>query len=364
MTSGRSRGRLARAAAGMVVAGTLIGACGSGPARRASAPSTTTPPSTAAPATAPATTAPAAPTAAVCPLTHLPAPHGKVPQRPALAIKVENLPQARPQYGLASADVVYEEPVEGGITRFIVIYQCHDASRVEPVRSGRLIDPEIVSQYGAHPLFGYAGGIQPAVNAIDSSPLVDVGVYRAVNAYWRDPNRYAPHNLITSTAELYAYAAGIHVAETPPPPTFTFGPMGAGWSPAASVHIGYTYSDLTWTWRPSAGVYYRSYSDTGPATLGDGGQITASNVIVMHVVMYPSQYVEDPTGIHENLLTLTGSGPAQVIRNGAVINGTWRRPTLSATTTYVDAAGHPIPLTPGPTWVELVPTTVAVNVTP
>jgi hypothetical protein len=362
MRPGRTKWRWARAGAGALALGGLITACGSGRSHTAAlrVPAATTP-TTALPTTTP-TAAPAPPT---CPLTDLPAPGGQVPQRPALAIKVENLPQARPQYGLAATDVVYEEPVEGGITRFIAIFQCHDSARVEPVRSGRIIDPEIVRQYGAHPLFSYSGAIQAAVEAIDSSPLVDVGVYRAPQSdFWRDPARFVPHNLATSTAALYRYAAGQHVAQTPPAPTFSFGPLPAGAVPAASVHIGYLYSDLTWTWRPSAGVYYRSYSDTGPATLGGGGQISAANVVVMHVHMYPSQYVEDASGIHENLLTLTGSGPAQIFRNGAEISGTWNRAGLGDITTYLDPAGRPIALTPGQTWVELVPTTVGVNVTP
>ncbi len=164
---------------------------------------------------------------------HLPADRpagagGRVPPRPALAVKVENLPQARPQYGLSAADVVYEEPVEGGITRFIVIYQCHDAGRIEPVRSGRLIDPDIVRQYGAHPLFAYAGAIQPVVDKVDSSSLVDVGIYRApLSAYWRDPDRYAPHNLISDTAVLYAAGAAQHAPPTPPPPVFHYGALPA-----------------------------------------------------------------------------------------------------------------------------------------
>ena len=67
----------------------------------------------------------------VCPLSGV-NPKGSVPSRPALAVKVENLPAARPQTGLSWADVVYEEPVEAGITRFIAVYQCQDASRIEP----------------------------------------------------------------------------------------------------------------------------------------------------------------------------------------------------------------------------------------
>jgi hypothetical protein len=286
-----------------------------------------------------------------------------VPERPALAVKVENLPVSRPPYGLGTADVVYEEPVEGGITRFIVIFQCRDASRIQPVRSGRLIDPDLVRQFGTHPLFAYAGAIQPVVAKVDSSSLIDVGVNRAPHAYSRDPARPAPHNLVTSTAALYAAGAAQHAPATPPAPVFHYGPLGTH-SPATALHIAFPESDLTWTWRPQTGEWSRSYSDTGPATLGGGGEIATANVIVMRVVLYPSQYVEDPTGAHENLLVLTGSGPAQVFRNGAVVNGTWQRHSLSDLTEFVDAAGHPILLTPGQTWIELVPTTVHVTVTP
>jgi hypothetical protein len=90
----------------------------------------------------------------------------------------------------------------------------------------------------------------------------------------------------------------------------------------------------------------------------DGTQIQAANVVVQQVVLHPSPYVEDPTGIHENVFPLTGSGPATVYRNGAAIRGTWSRPSLGDVTTFRNAAGKPIPLAPGPTWVELVPAKV------
>jgi Protein of unknown function (DUF3048) N-terminal domain/Protein of unknown function (DUF3048) C-terminal domain len=352
----------------------LLSACGS--PHKTAAPPPTSPPSTTAGTTPPTTvhhskiakkTVAAATVApAVCPLTDTPAPGGQVPSRPALAIKVENLPLARPQYGLSAADVVYEEPVEGGITRFIVIYQCHDASRVEPVRSGRLIDPEIVEQYGAHPLFAYAGAINAAVSAIDSSSLIDLSAAAApASVYPRDATRYAPHNLMSSTNALYAYASSLHGPQTTPPVSpLVFGPGSSSATAAASVNIDYAYSNLTWTWQSASHTWVRSYADTGPATMGEGGVISAANVIVMKVQMYPSPYVEDATGVHENLLTLTGSGPAQVLRDGTVTTGTWSRPDLSANTQYLDSSGQTIALSPGQTWIELVPTTVPESVTP
>ena len=144
--------------------------------------------------------------AIVCPLTGLPAPGGQIPDRPMLAIKVENLPAARPQYGLDKTDIVYEEPVEGGITRFIAMYQCQDASRVEPVRSARTTDPEILVQYGT-PAFGYADAAGYVENAVKRVKAIDdVNWQNVPSAYHHDASRAAPHDLYTSTKELWKAA--------------------------------------------------------------------------------------------------------------------------------------------------------------
>jgi hypothetical protein len=134
---------------------------------------------------------------AKCPLTGID-PKGEVPNRPPLAIKVENLPAARPQTGLSYADIIYEEPVEAGITRFIVVYQCTDSSKVEPVRSARLTDPGILVQFGK-PLFGYSGAVPQVMQKVREAGLIDVNADKVVKAYHRDPAREAPHDLYTST---------------------------------------------------------------------------------------------------------------------------------------------------------------------
>ena len=296
-----------------------------------------------------------------CPLTDLPAPGGSVPGRPALAVKVENLPVARPQYGLGEADVVYEEPVEGGITRFVVVYQCRDSARIEPIRSARIVDPAIVDQFGRHPLFAYSGGIGPAVAAVQSSSLVDVGVDRAPGAYFRDAARPSPHNLASSTHALYTAASSDQSSAAPPASVFSYGPAPSGAAPTASVHIAYPASDVTWRWDAETHAWLRSYSNGQAAATAEGGQISAANVVVMKVVVYPSPYVEDATGVHENLVTLTGSGSAQVFRGGVTVKGTWSRPSRRETTRYLDASGRDIALADGITWVELVPTTVPVT---
>src|SRR5438034_5514922 len=159
---------------------------------------------TSTPTTAPSSPAPPP----VCPLSGVRV--DAVRPRPALAVKIENLPAARPQTGLSWADLVYEEPVEAGITRFIAVYQCQDASRIEPVRSARFTDIDVLKEFGK-PLFGYAGGVGQVINAVRAAGFIDVNytTARAAKAYHRDPNRQPPHNLYTSTKALYAAANGL-----------------------------------------------------------------------------------------------------------------------------------------------------------
>lgn len=279
---------------------------------------------------------------------------------------MDNLPAARPQWGLDKADIVYEEPVEGGITRFIAVFQCHGADRIEPVRSARLIDPGLLEPLG-HILFAYSGAIQPVVDKVDApgSLLEDVGGYKAPEAYWRDPYRSIPHNLVSSTAALYKAATALHYPEKPPPAIFSYGPPGPGATPAAGVAIHFPIDTVTWRWDRRAGVYYRSYSDTGPATLGDGQQISASNVVVMLMHEYVTKYSEDALGAHENGLILRGSDPVWVLRDGAVLYGRWYRSRLDRPYVFRQAKTHRlVHLTPGNTWVELVPEGTDVAVRP
>jgi hypothetical protein len=292
-----------------------------------------------------------------CPLTGQPAPHGQVPDRPALAIKVENLPEARPQAGLDRADVVYEEPVEGGITRFIVVYQCHDAGRVGPVRSGRTTDPKVLVQFG-RPVMGYAGGQAPVVRAIDRAGVIDVNYNIAISAYTRDDSRPSPHNLYTSTRALWKAAKA---KEGPPAPVFAYDPELAGPSrKARTVHLPFSsYSDVFWRWSRTQAAWLRSHG-TVPHVLEDGSQVQAANVVVMQVQVRSGPIV-DAAGNHSPEVELTGSGKAYVFRDGRMIVGRWERPSLKDVTTFVTKAGAEIALAPGVTWVELLPDTVGVQ---
>jgi hypothetical protein len=337
-----------RALLGVVVAVLLIGGGigavvllgGKAGVTQGTGPTPTTPP--------PTTLAPPP----VCPLSGV---RGPVPQRPALAVKVENLPSARPQTGLSWADIVYEEPVEAGITRFIAVYQCQDASRIEPVRSARFTDVDVLKQFGT-PLFGYAGGVPQVIRAVRSAGIIDINftTARASKAYHRDPNRQKPHNLYTSTKELYAAAKGLFQPEAPKP-LFTYTAKIRGIGKKASVaHVPFSSSsDVFWRWSGSKKVWLRYHGDV-PHLLSNGAQVSARNVVVQ-VVKTELTDVTDTNGVRSPRAITVGSGKAYVLRNNKVIAGTWVRKSADDITKFLDRQGNEIPLAPGNTWIELLP---------
>jgi hypothetical protein len=357
-TRARSRGRTAAQALALVAAGGLLASCAAGPP--AAAPNRPASPG----ATHQAATGPTAPTAdtgPVCPLTGTPAPGGKVPRRSALAVKVDNYPTARPQTGLTGADIVFEEPVEGTITRYVAVFQCHGAT-VGPVRSARNIDIGILGQFG-HPLLVHVGGIQPVISDIEASPLSDfeLGAYTSVIQH--PAGRVAPYDTYTSTTAIWQIRG---TADTPPQPVLTYSSKVPAGSAVQSVSIPFSvYSPVDWRYDAKEQRFLRYYR-TAPDTLANGVQNSAANVIVQFVHVTYGPWTENTEGgleVQANLST-HASGDALVFRDGVEIQGQWARTTLGQPTRFTTTSGAAIAMAPGTTWVELVPSTVSVTATP
>jgi Protein of unknown function (DUF3048) N-terminal domain len=196
-----------------------------------------------------------------CPLTGEEAPSESVLGRPALAIKVENIDEARPQSGLLEADIIWEEEAEGGITRFIAVYHCQDATRVGPVRSARPVDPPILMLFRT-PLFGYAGGVAKVEQEIAEAGVIDLNYIDAAEAYTRDPNRSAPHDLYTTTQALRREAGGRGRA---PEALFTYeddAPERKGTRPGREIVADWSIAtDVVWRYRSSDGLYRRFHGE-------------------------------------------------------------------------------------------------------
>ena len=320
--------------------------CSSSPSRRATPRPTPAPTST-------STTAPSAPGG--YPLTGLPIDDPRRAARPALTVKIENEPLARPQSGLQAADVVYEELIEGGDTRFVAIFQSTDADPVGSIRSVRPTDPFVVGPVGG--LFAYSGGTAKFVAALHSVSIVDVGVSAAPGAYFQRPEKAPDHRLFSSTPRLYA-APGAAGAK-PPPPLFTFVPPGSPFapstaSPASHVDVLVGIQHVAYDWDPAVG--WRRSIGGRPHVVEGGAQLAPTNVIVQFVSWVPSPGDVDTLGSPVVVAQLVGAGDAWILSGGKVVKGHWAKANRDAVTTYTGPDNQPIALTPGRTWVELAPT--------
>ena len=294
------------------------------------------------------TTAPAP----IAPLTGLPDRDGKAATRPALSVKIDNSTAALPQAGLDKADLVYEEAVEHGITRFLAVFHSRDGGAIGPIRSVRPMDPIIATPLGG--LFAYSGGIPAFVTQLHKAPVQDVGWDSLPASYARRKNRKAPSNLFTDTAKLWKVAEERY--ENPPEPLFTFLSGKAAFVGDAILAINISFSGpskMVYSYDAKSGTWLRS-QDGKPHKVESGQQIAPTNLVIQFVKQrFLTQ--RDPAGTRVPETIVTGEGEAWVLSQGKVVKGRWSRPGASGVTRYLNASLGPISLTPGTTWVHLVP---------
>jgi Protein of unknown function (DUF3048) N-terminal domain/Protein of unknown function (DUF3048) C-terminal domain len=286
------------------------------------------------------------------PLTGLPPKSPMAEKRPALGVKIDNVQGAWPQAGLNQADIVFDLPVEGGLTRLLAIFHSQDVPLFGPIRSARPVDADILHLLG-HAYFAFSGGTKS-----DLGPIND---HSNATPMWWDvtPSLFVirhdhavPHQVFGTTAMLYAGGEARSPSTTPPPPIFSYQvavPTNA--VPATTVTAQYSAATAAWTWN---GTQYLRNQSGHPDLLIDGSQVTATNVVVMSVAVQNTS-AHDSHGTVVPLPVVIGSGQVWVFRNGVVVHGTWSRPNENSPMKLVTTSGQVIPLMPGRTWVEVLP---------
>jgi hypothetical protein len=269
--------------------------------------------------------------------------------RGAVAVKIDNVAAARPQSGVGEADVVYEELAEGGLTRFVVVFQSTDAAEVGPVRSARPSDAEIVL-----PLNGVlvcSGGAPGVLDYVRGAGVNLVEIESVSGASTRRSDRSAPHNLYTSTADLYG---GVAASLPAPPKLSDFLQPGqpfaaAGAVPAAGLDFAAGPSvDAAYEWDPATATWKRSTGGR-PHLVEGGSQLAPTNVILQFT---PSSEFEADSKV--SVAQATGFGEAWILTSGMLVKGTWEKFSPTAVTVFKDAAGAPVRLPPGRTFVQLI----------
>jgi hypothetical protein len=281
--------------------------------------------------------------------------------RSAVSVKVDNSPSGRPQAGLDKADLIYEEKVEGGVTRFIAIFQSRDTELVGPIRSLRTTDPSVVSAFGG--VFAFSDGVAVSLRRLKGAPVVVVTEHEDAAAFINPKGKHRPYATFATTARLRREDKSPHA----PQAAFSFLTEGeafapAGATPATAVRINFGGSTTAaFEWDSATGTWLRS-TNGSPHLLSDGTRLAFTNVILQKVGYRKVGY-NDSSGHPVDEAGVVGTGEAIVLAGGKQVKATWSKSSPSAMTVYTDSSGAPIKLLPGPTMVTLPPTTAPITIT-
>lgn len=268
---------------------------------------------------------------------------GKKTENPVIAVKLENTAAAMPQYGLSPADLVFVEQVEGNLTRLMPIYQSGYPTRIEPVRSARSTDVDILPSFG-RPVLVYSGAASQIRQKLNRASI------KLFGGGLRDSSRPAPHNLYFDVAQVAKRRGlspskdiGLRFAKTDP--RLATAAKQAGFT----VKIGGDRFSFAYE-----GTHYlpgwngRPYTDAGAG----GKRVTASNVLVLSVRTVSDHY-RDPAGNPVYKSLTIGSGKMTLYRNGKMLFGTWHRAATNKPFRFTDDQGKVLLLAPGKTWILL-----------
>ena len=285
-------------------------------------------------------------------------------ERRVLAVKVGNGDSKdRPQAGLAAADIVYEVLVEAGFTRFIAVLHSEIPSRVGPVRSARSSDFDILEDL-ATPYLATSGANSTVrrqmSEAARSGTLIDIGAGRMGAPYRRDRSRPAPHNLYFHYERLGggdpdSLPGGI--PDTPPAALFEYGSSNSPpLDDAAGVTVAYTIlygGEASHVWDPILGGWVRIQDGTLHTTETDFGlaEIAPANVVVLWM-----PYDRSAADRRSPQALSYGGGQALVLTAGSVHEAVWERTEDRVGYRFTDAAGNPLTLSTGSTWLLLANT--------
>jgi hypothetical protein len=282
-----------------------------------------------------------------------------VAKRHALAIMIDDHPDARPQSGFNAASVVWHAPAEGGIPRYMLIFQDEIPGAVGPVRSARQYYIAWAAEWSA--MYGHSGGSPQALQTLrnqgNGQLVYNADEFRWGNIYYhRSRDRFAPHNVYTTGKELRKLAKRLGAKDAPYKAAWRFGPDAA---PAdrpkgGRITVAYTHNTITYRYDRKTNTYLRSVSGEKEQTdQADGKRVAPKNVVVMLMRFGPLNDGSNKSRLEADVV---GSGTAWISTNGRTIKGTWRKTGITKPTRFFDADGEPVTLTVGQTFIQVMQT--------
>ena len=296
------------------------------------------------------------------PLTGLSVSDPALLYRRVLAVRIGNDTTARPQEGLGEAEIVYEEIMDGWtLTRFTALFLANNVERIRPIRSARLSTLQIVPQYDAAAV--HSGASDHIRWLISQAGFVDLDEYYNQTPYSVLSDQDWRSRMYTSVQRLHQYLVETGQESTTLVKGYTFDATAPSGQTASSIHIPYPQLCVVdWAYDVASGRYLRSVQGAAHTDGLTGEQIGADNVVIFYTEHKATDIVEDSLGSTAIDIVMTGEGRAQVCRDGVVLEARWARMATNEPIQYYDAAGKIIPLKPGQTWIQLVPTDYAVEI--
>ena len=271
---------------------------------------------------------------------------------PVLVVKIDDTTYAHPQVGLKSADVIYIEQVEGGLTRLAAFFSSKIPPLVGPVRSARISDLELLSQYGKVG-FAYSGAQRLLLPEIAAANLYDVGANKfGPNFYFNEPTRNAPYAMMVKAPEVLAEAneRGMVLANS----------KNMGWnigepSPERimikSARISWPASSYDATWSTSEKRWLLSHN--GNLNRDSDGYILGPQTLVVQLVSITDSIYKDKVGGVTPFSATVGEGVCYLLRDGGYLPCKWSRPSEESGTTFTDLNGAEATFEKGQIWFAL-----------
>lgn len=316
-------------------------------------PATTVPPPTATPV-------PPAPTPTPIPLVPAPLTGRLVPvevaeQHP-MAVMVDDHADARPQAGFNAASVVWQAPAEGGVPRYMLVFQDQIPETVGPIRSARQYYVEWASELDA--MYVHHGG---SPQALETLARYGNGkwVYNADGFRWegrfvfRAGDRFAPHNVMTDGEHLRKLANRIKAADGPIKPAWSFGPEAPREErpTGGTIKVVYPYESITYKYDRDGNRYLRyiNGSKAPQVDAADDAVVAPTNVVILRMFFAALNDGHSRLEAHN-----VGKGEAWIASNGVTVKGTWRKASKNAPTRLFGPDGKEITLTVGQTFVQVL----------
>jgi len=266
---------------------------------------------------------------------------------------------ARPQSGLTGASVVWHAPAEGGIPRYMALFQEGNPKAVGPVRSSRLYFIAWAAEWKS--VYVHVGGSPQALELLRSRDgrgrvVYDADGFRYEGRYlWRITSRFAPHNVYTDGKNLRALAKQVGAKAVTYEPAWRFAPdLARDERPRGGrIVVPYLENRITYTYDRRTNRYPRTVSGEGKQVdAANKSRVAPKNVVIM---VMPFGRLNDGTTKARLEAQFTGTGVAWIATNGSTIKGTWKKSSRTGPTRFYGRNGKQVTLTVGQTFIQVVP---------